>query len=180
MDEEIRCLEENETYELVELPDDKVSVGERWVYAVKKGADGNDMYKARYVAKGYSQTYGVDYFSTFAPTARLSTIRIVIQIAVQCDYIIHQMDVKSAYLNAPIDCELYMDQPKGYEQTKDGNKLVYKLRKSLYGLKQSASNWNEVLCIFFAEHGCKQSKADQCVYTKKIGRWFEIDIRYLG
>ena len=98
MKEEMKCLEENDTFDLVELPPGKHTVGGRWVYAIKPGAD-QDLYKARYVAKGFSQTYGVDYFSTFAPTTRLSTIRMVIQIAVQCDYIIHQMDVKSAYLN---------------------------------------------------------------------------------
>ena len=100
MDEEMGSLDENDTYELVELPPGKQTVGGRWVYAIKPGSD-DDIYKARYVAKGFSQTYGVDYFSTFAPTTRLSTIRMVMQIAVQCDYIIHQMDVKSAYLNAP-------------------------------------------------------------------------------
>ena len=164
MDEEMGSLDENDTYELVELPPGKQTVGGRWVYAIKPGAD-DDIYKARYVAKGFSQTYGVDYFSTFAPTTRLSTIRMVIQIAVQCDYIIHQMDVKSAYLNAPIDCEVYMEQPKGYEvESKDGKKYVCKLLKSLYGLKQSASNWREVIKQFFIEHGCTQSESDQCVF----------------
>ena len=165
MDEEMGSLAENDTFELVELPPGKHTVGGRWVYAIKPGPDSEDIYKARYVAKGFSQTYGVDYFSTFAPTTRLSTIRMVIQIAVQCDYIIHQMDVKSAYLNAPIDCEVYMEQPKGYEvQSKDGKQYVCKLLKSLYGLKQSASNWREVIQQFFIEHGCKQSEADQCVF----------------
>jgi hypothetical protein len=91
----------------------------------------------------------------------------VIQIAVNCNYLIHQMDVKSAYLNAPIDCELYMEQPKGFISTsEDGKKLVYRLKKSLYGLKQSASNWQDVLSRFFHHHGCYQSQYDQCIYTK--------------
>ena len=163
MKEEIDSLEENETFEIVELPEGKNSVGGRWVYNVKQGSGNDDscIYKARYVAKGYSQTYGVDYFSTFAPTARLSTIRMVINIAVQCEYLIHQMDVKSAYLNAPIDCEIYMDQPEGFEKGvygRNGRKLVYKLKKSLYGLKQSANNWKEMLCEFFMKTQCEQSK----------------------
>ena len=166
MDEEMGSLEENNTFELVELPPGKNTVGGRWVYAIKPGPDDEDIYKARYVAKGFSQTYGIDYFSTFAPTTRLSTIRMVIQIAVQCDYIIHQMDVKSAYLNAPIDCEVYMEQPEGYAvESKDGKRYVCKLLKSLYGLKQSASNWREVIQQFFIEHDCMQSESDQCVFT---------------
>ena len=166
MREEMESLQDNDTFDVVELPDDKSSVGGRWVFAVKDGPQGSDIYKARYVAKGYSQTYGVDYFSTFAPTARMSTVRMVIQIAVNCDYLIHQMDVKSAYLNAPIDCELYMDQPSGFVEQSNGKKLVYRLKKSLYGLKQSASNWRDVLSNFFLEHGCKQSQYDPCIFMK--------------
>ena len=166
MDEEMQSLLDNNTFDIVELPQGKSTVGGRWVYAVKEGPNGEDMYKARFVAKGFSQIYGIDYFSTFAPTARLSTIRLVIQIAVQCDYLIHQMDVKSAYLNAPIDCELFMEQPKGYETPRNGRKMVYQLRKSLYGLKQSAHNWREVICSFFSDHGCEQSKADPCLFMK--------------
>ena len=163
--DEMNSLIENDTFDIVELPKDKTVVGGRWVYAVKESPDNQDIYKARYVAKGFNQTYGVDYFSTFAPTTRMSTIRMVIQIAVNCNYLIHQMDVKSAYLNAPIDCEVYMEQPKGFEQTSpDGKRLVYKLKKSLYGLKQSAHNWKTVLCDFFSTQGCKQSQSDQCVY----------------
>ena len=172
MKEEMKCLEENDTFDLVELPPGKHTVGGRWVYAIKPGAD-QDLYKARYVAKGFSQTYGVDYFSTFAPTTRLSTIRMVIQIAVQCDYIIHQMDVKSAYLNAPIDCEVYMEQPKGFERvSEDGKKYVCRLRKSLYGLKQSASNWRDVIHQFFLENKCSQSEADPCIFlmNTEIGK----------
>ena len=89
------------------------------------------------------------------------------QIAVVYDLIIHQMDVKSAYLNAPIDCVVYLDQPEGYTKIhKSGKKLVYKLNKSLYGLKQSGKNWNSLIHQFFLDNGCNQSNADPCVYTK--------------
>ena len=166
MEDEMDSLETNETFDIVKLPDGKKVVGGRWVYSIKPKPDG-ELYKARYVAKGYSQMYGIDYFETFAPTTRMSSIRILMQIAAQMDYLVHQMDVKSAYLNAPIDCEIYLDQPDGYKQTsRDGEKLVFRLRKSLYGLKQSANNWSNVLCDFFMEHDCTQSKADPCIYTK--------------
>lgn len=90
----------------------------------------------------------------------------LMQLAVQKGIVVHQMDVKTAYLNAPIDCELYMEQPEGSERKDpNGEKLVCKLRKSLYGLKQSGRNWNNMLHEHFA-HGFVQSVADPCVYVK--------------
>jgi hypothetical protein len=168
MNEEMDSLIENNTFDVVELPEGKTTVGGRWVYALKESPDGNDIYKARFVAKGFNQTYGVDYFSTFAPTTRMSTIRMVIQIAVHCDYLIHQMDVKSAYLNAPIDCDIYMEQAKGFRQVSNGKKLVYKLKKSLYGLKQSASNWKDVLCDFFLNNRCPTSASTHMIQTMDV------------
>ena len=91
---------------------------------------GEETHKARYVAKGYSQIPEIDYQETFAPTARMSSIRTLLQRVVQNDMIIHQMDVKTAYLNAPIDCELYIEQPEGFEERgENGEKLVCKLNK---------------------------------------------------
>ena len=77
--------------------------------------NGTEKYKARFVAKGYSQVQDIDYQETFAPTARMSTVRTLLQRTVQQDMIVHQMDVKTAYLNAPIDCEIYIKQPEGFE-----------------------------------------------------------------
>ena len=89
------------------------------------------------------------------------------QLAVQYNLTAHQMDVKSAYLHAPIDCELFVEQPQGFSTTdKDGKHLVYKLKKSLYGLKQSGRNWNSLLHTYLVSEGFKQSQADYCVYTK--------------
>lgn len=107
MNEEMRSLEENETFSLTKLPPGKQAVGGRWVYALKNGIDGSDKYKARCVAKGYSQKPGIDYEETFSPTADLTSVRVIMQKAAQEDLILHQMDVKTAYLHAPIDCELY-------------------------------------------------------------------------
>lgn len=91
----------------------------------------------------------------------------LMQLAVQKGIVVHQMDVKTAYLNAPIDCELYMEQPEGSERKgPNGEKLVCKLRKSLYGLKQSGRNWNNMLHEHFAQDGFVQSVADPCVYVK--------------
>ena len=120
MDDEINSLYENNTYEIVPLPEGKQVVGGRWVYAVKIQPGGAERYKARYVAQGFSQKAGRDYFETFAPTAKMTTVRMLMQIAAQFDLVLHQLDVRTAYLNAPLDCEIYMNQPKGYEQFCDG------------------------------------------------------------
>ena len=126
-------------------------------------------FKARYVAKGYSQIPEIDYQETFALTARISSIRTLLQRVVQNDMIIHQMDVKTAYLNAPIDCELYMEQPEGFEEHgENGEKLICKLNKSLYGLKQSGRNWNNLLHEYLQKEGFTQSQADPCVYVRMI------------
>ena len=167
MEDEMKSLTENDTFTVTRLPDDRESVGGRWVYSVKLGPDATERYKARYVAKGYNQVAGVDYHETFAPTARITSVRALMQIAVQYDFIVHQMDVKTAYLNAPIDCELYVDQAEGFEvKSSTGEKLVYRLNKSLYGLKQSGRNWHTLLHTFLIENGFTQSVVDTCVYSK--------------
>lgn len=171
MKEEMDSLKENDTFALTRLPKGKHAVGGRWVYAVKNKADETKTYKARYVAKGYSQVMGIDYKETFSPTANLTSIRALMQVAAQHDLNIHQMDVKTAYLHAPIDCELYIEQPEGFEQHSDTDeKLVCKLNKSLYGLKQSGRNWNQMLSDYLYENGFMQNPADHCVYTKQTGK----------
>ena len=104
MKEEMNSLTENETFTLTPLPRGKQAVGGRWVYAVKESPDGSETCKARYVAKGYSQVEGIDYIETFSPTANMTSVRALMQVAVQEDLTLHQMDVKTAYLHAPIDC----------------------------------------------------------------------------
>ena len=167
MNEEIDSLIESETYDLVPYPKNCNVVEGKWVYEIKSGPDGDKRYKARYVAKGYSQVENVDYFETYAPTARITSIRMLMQISVQYDLFIHQMDVKNAYLNADIDCEIFVEQPKGFErQGKGGERLVCKLKKSLYGLKQSGRNWNYVLHKFLVDNNFERSLVDPCVYFK--------------
>ena len=139
------------------------------MYAVKLGPKCEDKYKARFVAKGYSQIPNVDYHETFSPTARrhITSVRMLMQLAVQDNLVVHQMDVKTAYLNAPIDCEIYIEQPEGFEQQdKNGVKLVCKLQKSLYGLKQSGRNWNNMIHQYSLDEQFEQSLVDPCVYTR--------------
>ena len=168
MEEEINSLTENETFTLTPLPRGKQAVGGRWVYAVKESSDGSETCKARYVAKGYGQVEGIDYKETFSPTANMTSVRALMQVAVQEDLILHQMDVKTAYLHAPMDCEVYMEQPEGFEiKSKTGEHLVCKLNKSLYGLKQSGRNCNMLLHDHLTENGFVQNDADHCVYSRE-------------
>jgi hypothetical protein len=170
MEDEINSLKENDTFTLTPLPESRKIVGGRWVYTIKESANGSETYKARYVAKGYSQVKGIDYQETFAPTANLTSVRVLMQLAAQHDLTLHQMDVKTAYLNAPIDCDIYMEQPEGFEVQSKGGRLVYKLNKSLYGLKQSGRNWNNLLHDYLVEDGFEQSSVDHCLYIKLTER----------
>ena len=94
----------------------------------------------------------------------MTTVRTLMQVAVEHDLKVHQMDVRTAYLNAPIDCEVYVNQPEGFEVKEEGKMLVWKLNKSLYGLKQSGRNWNIVLTRFFIDKGFTQSNVDVCLF----------------
>ena len=168
MDSEMKSLIENDTFSVVPLPKGKTVVGSRWVYSLKNDPAGNIVYKARFVARGYSQVAGMDYSDSFSPTAKMTTIRLLMQFAAEYGLTVHQLDVKTAYLNAPIDCEVYLTQPEGYSQVgeRHNETLVWKLKKSLYGLKQSGRNWNAVLDSFFKENGFTQSEVDACLYKK--------------
>ena len=166
MEEEIICLNDNHTYELVPRPKRPV-IGGRWVYCKKN----DDTYKARYVAKGFSQIPNIDYADTFSPTARMTSIRLLMNIAMFEGLIVHSMDFKSAYLNADLDFEIFMEQPKGFVVKNNPNDdLVYKLKKSLYGLKQSGRMWNNLLHNYLLKKGFKRSKAENCVYIKYENR----------
>ena len=161
-DEEFNALVENETWELVPRPPGRNVIGGKWVFTRKLGSRGEvEKYKARFVARGFTQKAGIDFQETFSPTARLTTVRLLLQICVNDELVLCQMDVKSAYLNSPIDCELYVQPPEGYCEDA---KLVCKLKKSLYGLKQSGRNWNNVISQYLREIGFVQSVVDSCVF----------------
>ncbi|RVX04712.1 Retrovirus-related Pol polyprotein from transposon RE2 [Vitis vinifera] len=137
------ALEKNGTWEITDLPIGKKPVGCKWIFTVKYKANGNvDRYKARLVAKGFTQSYGIDYQETFAPVAKLNTVCVLLSLAANLDWSLHQLDVKNAFLNGDLEEEVYMDIPAGLETTSNFNK-VCRLRKSLYGLKQSPSAWFE-------------------------------------
>ena len=116
MEEELRALEKNGTWEVCDLPPGKKPVGCKWVYTIKHKADGTiDSYKARLVVKGYTQTYGIDYFKTFSPVVKIDTIRVLFSVAANKDWPLHQFDVKNAFLHTDLKEEVYMDGPQVFQ-----------------------------------------------------------------
>ena len=164
MDDEFLSLKQNQTWELVPRPTDQNVIGSRWTFKLKLGADGSVVrHKARLVAQGYSQTHGVDFEEVFSPVAHKTTIRALLSYANSHDLHIHQMDVKTAFLNGVIDCDLYMEQPEGYHDP-DKPDYVCKLAKGIYGLKQAARCWNGRIDQYFIEGGYTKISADSCIY----------------
>ncbi|CAL8999957.1 unnamed protein product [Prunus brigantina] len=167
MNVEMDALNKNKTWDLVPLPRGKKAVGCRWVFTLKHKADGSiDRYKARLVAKGYTQTYGVDYLETFAPVAKLNTVRVLLSLAANRDWPLLQFDVKNAFLHGDLKEEIYMDLPPGIPVTsKEG--VVCKLRKSLYGLKQSPRAWFGKFAASMKKFGYVQSNSDHTLFLKR-------------
>ena len=169
-DNEYNSLIKNNTWELVELPEGHNVVGCKWLFKIKRNADGSvSRYKSRLVAQGFTQEAGRDYEEVFAPVAKYSSIRSVLAIANQLDMDVHQMDVKTAFLNGDIDKDIYMRQPEGYENCENPH-MVCKLNKSIYGLKQSARCWNVTLDSYLKRSGYVQNPADPCIYCKTVNK----------
>jgi Reverse transcriptase (RNA-dependent DNA polymerase) len=135
MEEELEALEKNKTWKIMKLPSDKRSVGCKWVYKIKYNSDEIvERYKARLIAKDYTQTYGVDYQETFAPVAKMNTVRILLSIVINQSWTLYQLDVKNIFIQGTLEEEVYMTLPP--EHKKEGNpNLVCRLLKSIYGLK---------------------------------------------
>jgi hypothetical protein len=139
MQEELNNFTRNKVCHLVPCPNQNV-VGTKWVFCNKKDEHGVvTRNKARLVAKGYSQVEGLDFGETYAPVARLESIRILLAYAIHHGFKLYQMDVKSAFLNGLIKKEVYVEQPPGFEDSECTNH-VYKLSKALYGLKQAPNS----------------------------------------
>ena len=169
MEAEMQSLKKNDVWELARLPKDRKVIGCKWVYKTKVTPEGDiERYKARLVAQGCSQKYGTDYDETFCPVVRAESVRSVIALAAQKKLMLHQMDVTTAFLNGELDEEVYIKQPDGFRE-KGKEDLVCRLKKSLYGLKQSSRCWNTALDTFLQSRGLVQSNADPCVYSSEEG-----------
>jgi hypothetical protein len=164
MIDEMQALGHNGTWDLVPLPPGKKPVGCRWVYAVKVGPNGQiDRLKARLVAKGYTQIYGLDYGDTFSPVAKITSVRLFLAIAAIRHWPLYQLDIKNAFLHGDLEEEIYMEQPPGFVAQGE-SRLVCKLRRSLYGLKQSPRAWFGKFSSVVQAFGLKRSEADHSVF----------------
>ncbi|KAK8916316.1 hypothetical protein KSP39_PZI023164 [Platanthera zijinensis] len=172
MVDEMESLRKNQTWGLCKLPKGRKAIGSKWVFKQKVKADGTvEKYKARLVAKGFSQVEGVDYDEIFSPVAKLTSIRMVLSIAAVHDLEIEQMDVKTAFLHGDLEEEIYMRQPEGFE-AKGKEDLVCRLKKSLYGLKQSPRMWYQKFDTYMLEVGFERLNSDHCVYIQRKGEHF--------
>lgn len=177
--EEMASIQQAGTWTLTPLPAGRQAIGCKWVLKVKRKADGTvDRYKMRLVAKGFSQKEGIDYDETFAPVAKFAAIRALLSMAAYHNLEIHQMDVKTAFLNGDLDQDIYMKQPEGFVVAGKEN-LVCKLRKSLYGLKQASRAWYEKIHRTLLDMGFQVLSADTCVYQLRKGNLYVLLALYV-
>ena len=171
MHDELNNFERNKVWTLVERPKDKNVniIGAKWIFKNKQDANGIVVRnKARLVAQGYTQKEGIDYGETFAPVARLESIRMLLAYASHHNFKLQQMDVKSASLNGPLNELVYVKQPPGFEDPNFPNH-VYKLDKALYGLKQAPRAWYEHLRELLVDRGFEVGVIDPTLFTKRVG-----------
>lgn len=187
MSVEIAALESNKTWEIVPRPVNKNVVDCKWLFKIKYTPDGNiDKYKACLVAKGFTQTIGVDYFETYAPIAKMTTVRVVLALAANFNQYIHQMDVNNAFLHGVLTEEIYMKLPPGFQQLSSAKftfpsdvELVCKLIKSIYGLKHAPRVWNDKLAKSLVQFGFTQVACDHSLFTLKKLSGFVVVIVYV-
>lgn len=178
-EEEIASIHDAGTWTLAPLPPGRQAIGCKWVFKLKHKADGSiDRYKARLVAKGFSQKEGIDYDETFAPVAKFPAIRALLSLVAHHDLELHQMDVKTAFLNGDLDRDIYMKQPEGFV-AQGREHLVCKLRKCLYGLKQASRAWYEKIHQALTDLGFKALSADTCLYLRWRGSTYTIIALYV-
>lgn len=164
MNDEYHSLIQNETWTLVDEPNNQKVIDNKWVFKVKKNPDDSiERFKARLVVRGSTQKYGVDYMETFSPVVRFTSVRAILAIATKMKMEIIQFDVKTAFLNGELEEVVYMKQPIGFSD--DTNKVCL-LKKSLYGLKQASRCWNIKFKSFIEEFDFKVCDSDPCVFVR--------------
>ncbi|KAG9442378.1 hypothetical protein H6P81_018232 [Aristolochia fimbriata] len=172
--EELDSMYKNKVWELVELPEGRQPIGCKWIFKKKLKPDGTiDRYKARLVAKGFTQKEGIDYKETYSPVSAFTSIRVLLAIVAYLDLELHQMDVKTAFLNGDLGEEIYMHQPEGLVVKDQGDK-VCRLTKAIYGLKHSPRQWFFTFHKVITEYGFIPNLYDPCVYTQVSGGEFVI------
>ncbi|GKE34855.1 putative ribonuclease H-like domain-containing protein [Tanacetum coccineum] len=167
MQDELLQFKLQKVWTLVDLPNRKRAIGTKWVYRNKKDERGIVIKnKARLVAQGYTQEEGIDYDEVFAPVARIEAIRLFLAYASFKDFVVYQMDVKSAFLYGKIEEEVYVCQPPGFEDP-DFLDRVYKVEKALYGLHQAPRAWYETLSTYLLDNGFQRGKIDKTLFIRR-------------
>lgn len=177
MNEEYQLVMKNDAWEIVPRLEDKSVVTSKWIYKIKHAVDGSiDKYKARLMARGFSQKEGEDYNESFAPVARYTSIRSIISLVASWE--LHQMDVKIAFLNGVIEVEVYIEQPQGFEvHGKESH--VCRLKKALYGLKQAPRAWYAHIDNYLMRLGFTKNEVDPNLYFKVVKNALVILLLYV-
>ncbi|CAM8885096.1 unnamed protein product [Rhodiola kirilowii] len=166
MEDEIQALESNNTWQVIPLPHGKNAVSSKWIFRVKRHSDGSiERYKARLVARGFSQEEGLDYNETFAPVVKMTTVRTVLALAASKQWPLFQLDVNNAFLHGDLHEEVYMTFPPGFFKKEKQAGMVCKLNKSLYGLKQAPRQWFSKFADALSSYGFLQSPNDHSLFT---------------
>ncbi|GAW08946.1 Gag-Pol polyprotein [Lentinula edodes] len=178
MEKEYQTLLAEQCWELIPLPPDANLTGGRWTYAIKFDAHRNLLKrKARYVAQGYTQIQGQDYDKTYGGVAQMESVCLVLAIAAALKLSIFQVDFTAAFLNSPINHDVYMKQPDGF--VKPGSEhLVCKLKKSIYRTMQGSHDWQETLAARYVANGYTASRADPCIRYRRVGNEYTVTSTY--
>ncbi|GJY96473.1 putative ribonuclease H-like domain-containing protein [Tanacetum coccineum] len=168
MQEELLQFKLQQVWTLVDLPHGKRAISTKWVYMNKKDERGIVIRnKARLVTQGYTQEEGIDYDEVFAPVARIEAIRLFLAYASFKDFVVYQMDVKSAFLYGKIEEEVYVCQPPGFEDPEFPDR-VYKVEKALYGLHQAPRAWYETFSTYLLDNGFQRGQIDKTLFIKRV------------
>ncbi|CAM8921066.1 unnamed protein product [Rhodiola kirilowii] len=179
MQEELGEFTRNNVWDLVPRPSGVNIIGTKWIFKNKTDESGNiTRNKARLVAQGYTQIEGINFDETFTSVARLEAIRLLLAVACYLNFKLFQMDVKSAFLNGLICEEVYVAQPKGFEDPHYPDH-VYKLKKALYGLNQAPRAWYERLTQFLMSMGYTRGGIDKTMFVKRDNKHFIIEQIYV-
>jgi hypothetical protein len=168
MQDKMKSLYENRTYDLGKLPKGKRALKNKWVFRCKiKPNRSQPRYKARLVVKGFGQKKGIDFDKIFSPMVKMSSIRVILSLAAKMNLEIKQLDMKIAFLHGNLEEEIYMEQPEGFS-AKGKEHLVCWLKKNLYGLKQALRLWYKKFDSFMVDHGYDRTTSNHCVFVKKF------------
>ncbi|RVW88887.1 Retrovirus-related Pol polyprotein from transposon TNT 1-94 [Vitis vinifera] len=179
MNEEYKSMQDNKVWELVPLPVGTKPIGCKWIFKTKRDSNGNvERYKARLVAKGFTQKEGIDFKETFSPVSMKDSFRIIMALVAHYDLELHQMDVKTTFLNGDIDETIYMVQPENFV-SEDSKNMVCKLTKSIYGLKQASRQWYFKFHQIIVSYGFEANLMDECVYHKFSGSKYIFLVLYV-